>query len=109
MPLRHFQGLLPPDALNPFVIDAPAFRPQQRRDPFVSVATVFLRQTDDVGGQAFFIVRSFNWFSQCAPALAQRPAYRPLRIAQNLLRMNDGLGPPLRRGQNFPFEISFSI
>jgi hypothetical protein len=25
------------------------------------------------------------------------------------LRMNDGLGPPLRRGQNFPFEISFSI
>ncbi len=107
--LRHFQPLLPPDPLHPLVVDPPALCLQQRRDPLVAVAPVCLRQTDDVRRQALFIAGTFHRLSQRAAALAQRPAHNPLRIAQNLPCMNNGLGAALRRGQNFPFEISFNI
>lgn len=109
MSLWDFQALLPPDPLNPFVINPPALYTQQRRNPLISIPTIFCGKTDNVRSQGFFVVGSFNRFSKAAAVLPQRTAYLPLRIPKRLPRMNNGLNPPLRRGQNFPFEISFKI
>ncbi len=44
---RHLDPFLLPDSLDPFVIDAPAFKPEHRGDPAVAVSAVHARELDD--------------------------------------------------------------
>jgi len=53
---RHFQTLLLPDTLDPFVVDPPTIQPKQRMDHPVAVAAEHRRQLDDALGQRLFII-----------------------------------------------------
>ena len=46
--LRDFKSFLPPDPLNPFVINPPALYPQQRRNSLISIPAISSGQTNDV-------------------------------------------------------------
>ena len=54
--LWHFQPFPPPDAIDPLVVQPPAFGAKQRGDPAIAVAAVSRRQTDDRRGQRLLII-----------------------------------------------------
>ena len=53
----HFQPFPPPDAIDAFDVDPPAFGDQHLADAPVAVAAIPRRQPHDGGGQRCFIVR----------------------------------------------------
>ncbi len=109
MLLRDFQGFLPPDPLNPLVVDDPSFYTQQRRNPLVSIAAIVPGEFYNIGGEGFFVIGPPGLSSLQSPALPQSHASAPLCNSQFLLYINHSLPPPLRAGQNFPVETSFKI
>jgi len=64
--LGNLQPLPPPDALHALGVHTPAFRAKQRRDPAITVTTIFAGKPDDVCRQGIFI-----WFERWSLALGR--------------------------------------
>ena len=54
--LRYFQPFPPPDAVDPFEVDPPAFLAKQHRDPTVAIAAIVRGKPDDGGRQRILII-----------------------------------------------------
>jgi hypothetical protein len=55
--LWHFEAFLPPETLDPFVIDSPSHSMQQLRHPTIPVPTVLRGQRHHVFDEPGFIIR----------------------------------------------------
>jgi hypothetical protein len=98
LPLRHLEALLPPDPLNPLVIDLPAILSQQRRDAAIPVSTVPCRTTYDIPHQLVLVTHGLTPVSMRRSRMPQHPARPPLGHVQRRLHVLDR-SPPPRRAQ----------
>ena len=103
-----FQPFAPPDALNTLVVDVPAFRPEQSRDPALAIAAILLGKTNDGLGQSLFISSYGLHMSLCRAGLAQYAASRALGHAK-LLNGLDYTTATALRAYKFPFDAAAKI
>src|SRR5262249_20895131 len=106
---RHSQPLLPPEAVNPLAVDAPALAPQQGPDPPVAVARVLAHQLQHPRHQPdLFLLGLLRSLPLRRALLAQHAAGAALRDAEALLEEAHGLPPP-GGGHHFFWATSWSI
>ena len=99
--LGHFEPFSSPQPLDPLVIHAPAFPPQQPRDPPIAIPPILGRQRDDPFHQPRLIHRPPRRVPVGRPRLAQHATRPPLGDAQLVADMGHRL-PASGRAQKFP-------
>ena len=104
----HAQSLAAPEPLDPFVVHAPAFGPQQRRDAAVAVAPEALRQGDAARHEGGLIRGRAGRIVLRAPRLLQDATRPTLRDGQRGLHVAHRLAP-VRWAQKFPEATSFRM
>src|SRR5262249_3123664 len=106
---RHSQPLLPPEAVNPLAVDAPALAPPQGPDPPVAVARVLAHPPQHPRHQPdLFLLGLLRSLPLRRALLAQHAAGAALRDAEALLEEAHGLPPP-GGGHPFFWATSWSI
>jgi hypothetical protein len=108
LPRRHLQPLLPPNALDPLVVGAPACRPQQGRDPAVAIPAIQFGKADDLVAQRRFVVRPARRLALRRAVLTQHLAGKPFRDPQPGRDMLDA-GPTTGSAQKFRDAASFRM
>jgi hypothetical protein len=76
---ENLQPLTPPDPLDALLVHRPAGRPQERRNPAVSIAAVLAGKIDNVGGQCRFVIGRPRYLALRGPVLAESLACASLR------------------------------
>src|SRR6187397_2160125 len=89
---------MPPDPLDPLVVDQPAGIPQQSRDLPVAIAAVLPGKLDDVGRQPLLILAALRHLALCRAVLAERRAGATLGDAKLTANMLD-TGAATRRAR----------
>ena len=99
LPGRDLQSLLPPDPLDPLVVDHPARRAaQQGGDLAIAQAAMLAGQRHQVVGQAFLVFAAPRDLALCRPVLPERRTGATLGDRQSLPDMRDA-GPAPRGAQ----------
>jgi len=96
--LGDLQPFMPPNPLDPLVVDQPAGIPQQSRDLPVAIAAVLPGKLDDVGRQPLLILAALRHLALCRAVLAERRAGATLGDAKLTANMLD-TGAATRRAQ----------
>src|SRR5690606_3480361 len=106
--LRHLQPLLAPDPLHPLAVHVPPRITQQRRHTAVAVATVLLRQSDDVLGERLLVISPARHLALRRSVLPEHAADPPLGHRHHASDVIDA-APPTRGAQKFPRAASWRI
>src|SRR5690606_29900717 len=106
----NLQPLLPPDALDPLVVDHPAHLAAQKLgDLAIAIAAIAAGQCDDVLGQLLLVVPAARNTPLRGAMLPQHEAYPALRHARHNSPDMVNAGTAARGAQKFPFAASDRI
>ena len=89
--LWHLQTLLPPDSLDAFVIDPPAFLMKQGGDPPISVAPLLPGQAHDPAAEGRFLIPVNRHILLGTSALSHHSTRPAFGDRERVLRMADRL------------------
>lgn len=106
--LRHSQSLSAPHSVHSFAIDAPAFPPQERRHPTITVAWMRSHQFPQPALETLLVVLRSRTIALGRPGLVERPARASFAHPELPLDEDDGLASACRASQ-FPRRASLRI